>query len=164
LRTPCWAFRVIISVPLERVAVFARFSEAFMNLNLGQQVLTLVILAIPISSIAWTITHEEIFRETRDWCVRNSKTCRTIYERKFFYLFTCEYCFSHYVTAIFLVITRFKLLMPGWRGYLISGFALVGVANIYMSIFARLRLDIKRERVEISAVEKNVNPESSSER
>jgi len=55
------------------------------------------------------ITHEEIFRETRDWCVRNSKTCRTIYERKFFYLFTCEYCFSHYVTATFLVITCFKL-------------------------------------------------------
>jgi hypothetical protein len=70
-----------------------------MNLTLGQQVLTLVILAIPISSIAWTITHEEIFRETRDWCVRSSKTCRTIYERKFFYLFTCEYCFSHYVTC-----------------------------------------------------------------
>jgi hypothetical protein len=33
-----------------------------------------------------------------------------------------------------------------------------------MSIFARLRLDIKRERVEISAVEKNVNPESSTEK
>jgi hypothetical protein len=54
--------------------------------------------------------------------------------------------------------------MPGWRGYLISGFALVWVANIYMSIFARLRLDIKRERVEISAVEKNVKPESSGEK
>jgi hypothetical protein len=135
-----------------------------MNLSLGQQLLTLVILAIPISSIAWTITHEEIFRETRDWCVRNSKTCRTIYERKFFYLFTCEYCFSHYVTAIFLFITRFKLLMPGWRGYVISGFALVWVANIYMSIFARLRLDIKRERVEISAVEKDVKAESSGEK
>ena len=94
----------------------------------------------------------------------NSKTCRTIYERKFFYLFTCEYCFSHYVTAIFLVITRFKLLMPGWRGYLISGFALVWVANIYMSIFARLRLDIKREHVEISAVEKNVKSEGSGEK
>jgi hypothetical protein len=54
--------------------------------------------------------------------------------------------------------------MPGWRGYLISGFALVWIANIYMSIFARLRLDIKRERVEISAVEKEVMPEGSSEK
>ena len=142
---------------------FASKCEELMNLSLGQ-VLTLLILAIPISSVAWTITHEEIFRETRDWCVRNSKTCRTIYERKFFYLFTCEYCFSHYVTAVFLIITRFKLLLPGWRGYLISGFALVWVANIYMSIFARLRLDIKRERVEISAVEREVKPESSGEK
>jgi hypothetical protein len=54
--------------------------------------------------------------------------------------------------------------MPGWRGYLISGFALVWVANIYMSIFARLRLDIKRERVEISAVEQDVKQNNSSEK
>lgn len=125
-------------------------------MSLGQQLLTLVVLALPVASIAWTITHEEIFSEARNYCVRHSKTCRTVYERKFFYLFTCEYCFSHYVAAIFLVITRFKLLMPGWRGYLIAGFALVWTANIYMSIFARLRLDIKRERVEISAVERDV--------
>lgn len=125
-------------------------------MSLTQQVATLLILAIPISSIAWTITHEEIFRETRDWCVKNSKACRTIYERKFFYLFTCEYCFSHYVTAIFLIITRFKMVYAGWRGYLVAGFALVWIANVYMSIFARLRLNIKRERVEISAVEADV--------
>jgi hypothetical protein len=132
-------------------------------MSLGQQLLTLVILAIPVASIAWTITHEEIFSEARDYCVRNSKTCRTVYERKFFYLFTCEYCFSHYVAAIFLVITRLKLLMPGWRGYLVAGFALVWTANIYMSIFARLRLDIKRERVEISAVEQDVELGKHSE-
>ncbi len=132
-------------------------------MNLGPQLLTLVILGLPVASIAWTITHEEIFSEARDWFVRHSKTCRTIYERKFFYLFTCEYCFSHYVAAIFLLITRFKLLMPGWRGYLIAGFALVWTANIYMSIFARLRLNIKRERVEISAVEKEVTHEKHSD-
>jgi len=70
------------------------------------------------------------------------------------YLFTCEYCFSHYVAALFLVITRFKLLYPGWRGYLISLFALVWVANQYMSIYNHLRLDIKHEQVEIRAKEK----------
>jgi hypothetical protein len=128
-------------------------------MSLGQQLLTLVILAIPIASIAWTITHEEIFREAHDWCVEHSKSCRTVVERKFFYLFTCEYCFSHYVVAIFLIITRFKLLFTDWRGYLIGGFALVWMANIYMSIFARLRLDIKKERVEISAVEQEVKQE-----
>jgi uncharacterized membrane protein len=58
------------------------------------------------------------------------------------------------VTAFFLIITRFKLLFLDWRGYLIAGFSLVWVANVYMSFFARIRLDVKRERVEISAEEK----------
>jgi hypothetical protein len=125
-------------------------------MSLCEQLLTLVILAIPVASIAWTITHEEVFSEAREFCVKNSQTCRTLVQRKFFYLFTCEYCFSHYVAAVFLWITRFKLLYGDWRGYLISGFGLVWLANVYMSIFGRLRLDIKRERVEIKAVEQEV--------
>jgi len=120
------------------------------------QVLSLFLLALPIASIAWTITHEEIVREFRDVCLGKSTTCRRIYERKFFYLFTCEYCFSHYVAAAFLLITRFKLLYPDWRGYLIAGFSLVWVANVYMSLFARIRLEVKRERVQIKQQEKGV--------
>ena len=120
------------------------------------QVLSLFLLALPIASIAWTITHEEVVREFRDVCLGKSTTCRRIYERKFFYLFTCEYCFSHYVTAVFLIITRFKLLYTDWRGYLIAGFALVWVANVYMSLFARIRLEVKRERVQIKKEEKGV--------
>jgi len=116
---------------------------------LSQQIIALFILAIPIASIAWTVTHEEIFREPRDWCVERSKICKRLLERKLFYLVTCEFCFSHYVTAAFLIITRYKLLYPDWRGYLIAGFSLVWVANLYMSIFGRLRLEIKLERVEI---------------
>jgi hypothetical protein len=120
------------------------------------QVLSLFLLALPIASIAWTITHEEVVREFRDVCLGKSTTCRRIYERKFFYLFTCEYCFSHYVAAVFLVITRFKLLYPDWRGYLIAGFSLVWVANVYMSLFARIRLEVKRERVQIKKEEEGV--------
>ena len=120
------------------------------------QVLSLLLLALPIASIAWTITHEEVVREFRDVCLGKSTTCRRIYERKFFYLFTCEYCFSHYVAAVFLLITRFKLLYPDWRGYLIAGFSLVWVANVYMSLFARIRLEAKRERVQIKQQEKGV--------
>ena len=120
------------------------------------QILSLFLLALPIASIAWTITHEEVVREFRDVCLGKSTTCRRIYERKFFYLFTCEYCFSHYVAAVFLLITRFKLLYPDWRGYLIAGFSLVWVANVYMSLFARIRLEVKRERVQIKQQEKGV--------
>jgi len=118
---------------------------------LTTQLLWLLILAIPIAAIAWTVTHEEVFREPRDYCKGKSETARALWQRKFFYLFTCEYCFSHYVTAVFLVITRFKPLYPDWRGYLVSFFALVWIANIYIGAFANLRLDISHERIEIKS-------------
>jgi hypothetical protein len=121
---------------------------------MSRELFTLFILGLPIASIAWTVTHEEVFREPREFCKDRSEKCDKLLKRKFFYLFTCEYCFSHYVTAFFLLLTRFKLLFPDWRGYVISGFALVWVANLYMSIFARVRLDVKRERVEIAVQEK----------
>ena len=113
-----------------------------------QQTLSLLVLAIPIACVAWTVTHEEIFKEPREYCVKKSQECRKLLERKFFYLFTCEYCFSHYVTAIFLFITEFKLLYEDWRGYLVSFFALVFVANVYMSLFGLLRQNLKSEKIE----------------
>jgi len=121
--------------------------------ELGRQLIYLLILAIPIASVAWTVTHEEIFREPRDYCIAKSTTCRSIFERKLFYLFTCEYCFSHYVAAAFLVLTRYKLMFDDWRGYLIAEFALVWVANVFMGLFAKLRVEIKAEKVEIAAAE-----------
>ena len=120
------------------------------------QILELFLLAIPIACVAWTVTHEEVFREPREFCKRRSQNCRRWYERKFFYLFTCEYCFSHYIAAAFLVITRFKLLFPDWRGYLIAFFSLVWIANQYMSVYNRLRLDIKTERLEGEIKEEEV--------
>ena len=73
----------------------------------------LFLLALPIACVAWTITHEEVFREPREWCKDRSQNCRPLVPRKFFYLFTCEYCFSHYVAAFFLLITRFQMLYAG---------------------------------------------------
>ena len=115
---------------------------------LSTQITWLFILAIPIACIAWTVTHEEVFREPREYCEKRCRQGKNIAERKFFYVFTCEYCFSHYVTAIMLIITGYQLLYTDWRGYLIGGFALVFVANIYMSLFALIRVDLKRERLE----------------
>ena len=124
-------------------------------MSIWVQLAYLFILALPIASIAWTITHEEVAREFHDLCAAKSETSTHLLKRKFYYLFTCEYCLSHYVTALMLVIVRFKLLYPDWRGYLISGFSLVAVANVYMSLFARIRLVVKRERVEIKRVEED---------
>ena len=108
------------------------------------------------------MTHEEVFREPREWCRRRSGSCRRLLERKFFYLFTCEYCFSHYVAALVLLITRFTLLYSGWRGYVLAEFALVWLANVAMSFFNRLRLDIKHENVEIAVVQSKIEEDSSA--
>ena len=128
---------------------------------LTNQVANLFLLALPIACIAWTITHEEVFREPRDFCVEKSKSCKTLFERKFFYLFTCEYCFSHYVTIFFLIITNYTLLFTDWRGYLIAGFSLVWIANMYMSIFGLVRVGLKKEKIaaDLKEVElKEINP------
>ena len=117
-------------------------------MELSTQAAWLFLLAIPIACIAWTVTHEEVFREPREYCLKRSHNGKTIAERKFFYLFTCEYCFSHYVTIIMLFITQYRLLFTDWRGYIIAGFALVFVANVYMSLFALARIDLKKVRLE----------------
>lgn len=115
------------------------------NIN---HVANLFLLALPVACIAWTVTHEEIFKEPRDYCAKKSKDCNTLYKRKFYYLFTCEYCFSHYISLIFVAITGFTLIFDDWRGYIISFFALVWIANLYMTIFGILRQMLKVEKLE----------------
>lgn len=125
--------------------------------TLGTQILLLLILAIPTATVAWTITHEEIFREPREFCVARSRDCRRIVQRKFFYMLTCEFCLSHYVAAFWLFLTGFHLVLDGWRGYLIAWFALVWIANIYMAIFGRLRLEIQSQRLDIEGEKRELS-------
>jgi hypothetical protein len=127
------------------------------------QLLWLFVLAAPIACVAWTVTHEEVFKEVHEWCVRKSETSPRLYQRKFFYLFTCEYCFSHYVAGAVVLGTGYRLLLLDWRGAILGWFTLVWIANIYMSLFGRLRLDIKRERVEIKLEEREVEREEGEE-
>ena len=126
------------------------------------QIVWLFVLAIPIACISWTVTHEEIFKEPREWCVKHSQNDKTILSRKAFYLFTCEYCFSHYVTIAFLILCNYKLLLNDWRGYILAGFSLVFMANVYMSLFALLRQAIKKEKVEIEKIENETDSEKLS--
>src|ERR1700748_3824963 len=102
-------------------------------ITINNEITSLFVLAIPIACIAWTFTHEEIFKEIHVFCVDCSQKSRTLIQRKFFYLLTCEYCFSHYVTALILIITKYHLLYNDWKGYLVGGFSVVWIANIYMS-------------------------------
>jgi hypothetical protein len=126
-------------------------------MTLLNQIAWLFLLAIPIACITWTFTHEEVFREPREYCSSRSISGKTILQRKFFYLFTCEYCFSHYVTFLFLLLTGYKLLMDDWRGYIIAGFSLVWVANVYMTLFGFIRQDLKKEKTEIECLEEKIN-------
>ena len=138
------------------MTIFAA-SPPELTVPLQHQFAVLLLLALPVACAAWTVTHEEVFREPREFCQRMSQSCKSLPQRKFFYLFTCEYCFSHYVAALALWLFRFQLLYAGWRGYLVAWFAVVWIANVYMSVFNLLRLDIKHENVSI-AVEQTTLP------
>lgn len=116
-------------------------------------ILALFVLAIPVAVVTWTVTHEEIVREARDYCQDRSRRAPSLVTRKFFYVFTCEYCFSHWMALAAVAFTGFELLLPGWRGHAIAWLSLVGVANVYMASFARLRLEVKQDRLEIARQE-----------
>src|SRR5215213_1592743 len=102
--------------------------DPVVDFHIGRQIFAMLILGIVIDCISRTVVFEEIFKEPREWCKEKSETSRSLFWRKFFYLFTCEYCFSHYVTIAVLAVTRFKLLVNDWRGYVLAFFTLVFIA------------------------------------
>jgi hypothetical protein len=122
-------------------------------LMVNNEIAALFILSIPVACMAWTVTHEEIFAELKNFCIKRRDNSKNIFKKKFFYLFTCEYCFSHYVTAFILIITKYHLVYDDWKGYLVGGFSIVWIANIYMSIYARIRVTLKKERIEADLIE-----------
>jgi hypothetical protein len=124
------------------------------------QLVWLLVLPLAVASISWTVTHEEIFREPREYCVKRSRSSPRWITRKAFYVFTCEYCFSHYVTLAFVWATGYRLLLEGWRGAVVAFFATNAVANLYLSAFARLRLEVKSERLETEVVERQMRSTS----
>jgi len=122
-----------------------------------RQLEALFVLPLAIACVSWTVTHEQIFQELREFCTARSQNCRSLFARKFFYIATCEYCFSHWVTLAFLLMTRTRLLLDDWRGAVVAFFALAAVANVYLSAYGRLRVDIKSERVQIEAVQQGID-------
>jgi hypothetical protein len=131
--------------------------KIMMAMDIYFQILWLFILAIPIACVSWTFTHEEIFREPREYCMNRSNHSISLWQRKFFFIFTCEYCLSHYVTIVFLFLTDYTLLIQDWRGFIIGGFALVWISNLYMSLFGLIRQNIKKEKTEIKVLEKKTS-------
>jgi hypothetical protein len=122
-------------------------------MNLGAQIVGLFVLPLAIACVSWTVTQEEIFRELREYAERQTECAGSPWRRKCFYLFTCHYCFSHYVTLFFIAVTGYKLLFANWTGYLVALFALVWVSNVYLSLYAWLRQQYKTQKFEAKAVE-----------
>lgn len=125
-------------------------------MTIAEQIFWILILGLVAGSISWTVTQEEIFREPRDYCTEKSKTCPNLFQRKFFYVFTCEYCFSHWVTIGLLIFTGFKLLIDDWRGYVLAFFAVAWTANQFMSLYRRLRVEIKHKNTLAKEVEERL--------
>ncbi len=125
-------------------------------MTIGTQIFWLVILSMVVACIAWTVTQEEIFGEWREYCKDKCEDCGSILERKFYYVFTCEYCFSHWTTLLILIFTGFQLLIDDWRGYVLAFFAIPWIANQFMSIYRRLRVDIKHETLLAKEVEEKL--------
>lgn len=123
---------------------------------IATQIFWLIILSMVVASIAWTVTQEEIFREWREVCEDKSRNCKALLQRKFFYVFTCEYCFSHWATVLILILTQFRLLIDDWRGYILAFFVLPWLANFWMSIYRRLRVGIKYENLQAKIVEEKL--------
>src|SRR4028118_94513 len=123
---------------------------------IAEQIFWVLILGLVAGSISWTVTQEEIFREPRDYCTEKSKTCPNLFQRKFYYVFTCEYCFSHWVTIGLLIFTGFKLLIDDWRGYVLAFFAVAWTANQFMSLYRRLRVEIKHKNTLAKEVEERL--------
>ncbi len=125
-------------------------------MEISTQIFWLIILSMVVASIAWTVTQEEIFREPREFCKKKSEDCNNLFQRKFFYVFTCEYCFSHWVGVLILILTNFKILLDDWRGYVLAFFLLPWLANQWMSIYRRLRVGIKHENLQAKIVEEKL--------
>ena len=119
------------------------------------QIYTLVILSLVVASVAWTVTQEKIFEEWREAALKKSEDAKNILARKFFYMLTCEYCFSHWVTIVVLILSGFRLLIDDWRGYAIAFFVLPWIANQWMSLYRRVRIDIKKENAIAEKIEEN---------
>ena len=119
------------------------------------QIFWILLLSMTVASITWTVTQEEIFIEWREGFEKKSRTAKNILARKFFYVFTCEYCFSHWVTILILILTSFRVLIDDWRGSVLAFFLLPWLANQWMSLYRRLRVGIKHEDALAEVVKKD---------
>jgi hypothetical protein len=123
-------------------------------MNLGGQFVWALLLAIPVACVVWTITQEEVFEELREMLRAYQHRHRdSLWRRKLAYLPTCSYCFSHYVAVLLVWLFHFKMLTDDWRGYAVSLFSLVLLANVYLTAYQWLRASLRAGRARADEAE-----------
>ncbi len=112
--------------------------------------------AAVVAILVRAFTQEELFAETRRWLSRHAEEERhPLVLRKLAFMPTCDYCLSFWVTLVLLVgVFDCRLAFADWRGYLVSVFTTMAVANVYLSAFSWLRVDLRKERASAEQVER----------
>jgi hypothetical protein len=119
-----------------------------------QQIGFALLLGMPVASIVWTFTQEEIFRECRDSLKAfQQHHSSSLLCQKLAYMPLCPYCLSHYVAAVFVALLRFRMLADDWRGYVVSLFTLVLIANLYVTLYNLLRVNLRAAKAAADRVE-----------
>jgi hypothetical protein len=132
-------------------------------------------LAAPVAIIVRACTTEEVAREARDYCIRRhgyyqEKQCQADASlgsrvccfalQKLHYMPTCDYCLSFWVSLVVVVVAQYEMAFDDWRGTALACFVVMGVANVYLSLFSLLRVDSRKERAIAKTIEQEAVEDS----
>jgi hypothetical protein len=115
--------------------------------------------AVVVAILVRAITKEEICLEPREFFKAYCDDPRHPWLlRKVAYMPTCEFCSSFWVSLILvLAVFHYHFLFDDWRGYFISIFLTMGMANVYMAGFDLLRVDLRKERAAAEHTERRLS-------
>jgi hypothetical protein len=118
-------------------------------------------LAAPVAILARALATEEIGREAREFCAAQQACCQErrrssdagkircaadFLLQKLFYMPTCEFCSSFWVSLIVVLIAEYRIHFDDWRGVALACFVVMGLANVYLSVFTQIRVDSRKDR------------------
>lgn len=116
-----------------------------------------LIIAGMVAVFSWASTKEEIFKDIREECFK--KWCKNknlpYLVRKVCYIPTCEYCFSFWFTLSMCFVFQHQLCYNDWRGHILAHGVTWGLAVLYMSIYQRIRVDIRLDQVTANKVDQS---------
>jgi hypothetical protein len=127
-------------------------------------------LAAPVAIIVRACTTEEVFRQPREFCAARHRQYGDLLRRrdsasmaerarlfvleKACYVPTCDFCLSFWLSLVVVWIADYALFFEGWRGFALATFVVMGVANVYLSVFSHLRVDLRKQRATAEKIEK----------